>query len=173
MFGFVKKGLFAGLAFLSTLMSVISLSCISMNNQKCKVRPQIVNVNSDEHVFYPFSIKASKCSDNCNNINDPYVKMCIPDNIKNLNVTVFNLISRINQTRHIEWHETCKYKFRLDTSVCNNKQRWNHDNCRCACKELINRGACNKVFIWNSSNCECECVKLCDVGEYLDYENFK
>ena len=49
-------------------MGVNSLSCVSMTNQECKVRPQIVNVNSDEPVFYPFSIKTSKCSGSCNNI---------------------------------------------------------------------------------------------------------
>ena len=49
-----------------------------MNNQECKVRPEIVNVNSDELVFYPFSIKTTKCSGSCNNINDPYAKMCVP-----------------------------------------------------------------------------------------------
>ena len=72
MLRFIKKCFFTGLAFLSTLTSVNLLSCISMNNQECKVRPQIVNVNSDEPVFYPFSIKTSKCSGSCNNINDPY-----------------------------------------------------------------------------------------------------
>ena len=45
--------------------------------------------------------------------------------------------------------------------------------CRCECKELVNKGVCNKGFIWNPSNCECECDKACDVGEYLDYENCK
>ena len=92
-----------------------------MTNQECKVRPEIVNVNSDEPVFYPFSIKTSKCSGSCNNINDPYAKMCVPDVVKNLNVKVFNLMSRTNKTRHIEWHETCKRKCRLDGSVVNNK----------------------------------------------------
>ena len=42
-----------------------------MNNQKCKERPQIVNVNGDDPVFFPFSIKASKCSGSWNNINNP------------------------------------------------------------------------------------------------------
>ena len=74
MFEFVKKFLFTGLALLSTLTSVNSLSCISRNNQECRVRPQIVNVNSDDTVFYPFSIKTSKCSGSCNNINNPYAK---------------------------------------------------------------------------------------------------
>ena len=80
--------------------SANSLSYISMNNQECKVRPEIVNVNSDEPVFYPFSIKTSKCSGSCNNINDPYAKMCVPDVVKNLNVKVFNLMPRTNETRH-------------------------------------------------------------------------
>ena len=67
----------------------------------------------------------------------------------------------------------CKCKWSLDSSVCNNKQRWNEDKCSCECKELIDKGVCNKGFIWNPSNCECECDKSCGVGEYLDYENRK
>ena len=77
---------FTGLAFLSTLTSVNLLSSISMNNQKCKVRLKIVNLDEDEPVFFPFSIKTSKCSNNCNNINNPYVKLCVPDIVKNFSV---------------------------------------------------------------------------------------
>ena len=54
-----------------------------MNNQEFKTRREIANVNSDEPVFFLFSIKASKCSGGCNNINDPYAKMCVSDVIKN------------------------------------------------------------------------------------------
>ena len=131
MLGFIKECFLAGLAFLSTLTSVNLLNCISMNNQECKVRPQIVNVNSDEPVFCPFSIKTSKCSGSCNNISNPYAKICVPDVVKNLNFKAFNLMSKTNETRHIKWHETCKWKCRFDASVCNNKQRWNDDKCRC------------------------------------------
>ena len=99
--------------------------------------------------------------------------MCVPDVVKNLNVKVFNLMSRTNETRHMEWHETCKCKCRLDGSVCNNKQSWNNDKCRCECKELNDKGICDKGFIWNPSNCECECDKSCDVDEYLDFKNCK
>ena len=70
---------FIGLTILSSFTSVNSLSCISMNNQACKARPEIIDVNSDNPIFYPFSIKTSKCSGNCNNINDPYAKICVPD----------------------------------------------------------------------------------------------
>ena len=127
MFGFVKQ--ISAMMFLGcNLSSVNSLKYISMNNQKCKIRPEIVNVNSNEAVFFPFSIKTSKCSGSCNNINDPYAKLCVSDVVKNLSATVFNLMSRNNETRHIEWHKTCKC--RLDASVCNNKQRWNEDKYR-------------------------------------------
>ena len=80
--------------FVSTLMFFGSLSivnlleCTSMNNQECKVRFEIVNVNSNEPLFYPFSIKTSKCSCSCNNINDPYAKLCVPGIVKNLNIKV-------------------------------------------------------------------------------------
>ena len=73
-----------------------------MNNQECKVRSEIINFNSDEPVFCPFSIKTSKCSGSCNNINDPYAKICVTDIIKNLNVKVFNLMPRTSKTRHIK-----------------------------------------------------------------------
>ena len=122
-FRFVKKVFFIGLTILSNFTNVIPLSCISMKNQECKVRPEIINVNSDEPVFYPFSIKTSKCSGSCNNINDPYAKMCVPDVVKNLNVKVFLLMPRTNERRHMKWDETCKCKCRLSASVCNNKQR--------------------------------------------------
>ena len=75
MFGFIKKIFLTGLSVLSSLTSGTSLSCISMNNEECKVRPEIINVNGNEPVFYPFSIKTSNCSGSCNNINDPYAKI--------------------------------------------------------------------------------------------------
>ena len=75
--------------------------------------------------------------------------------------------------RPIKWYETCKCVCRLDAIVCNNKQRWNKDKCRCECKELVDKGVYDKGYIWNPSNCECECDKSCDVGEYLDYEKCK
>ena len=73
-----------------------------MSNQACKARPKIINVNSNNPMFYPFSIEISKCSGSCNNINDPNARICVPDTIKNLNVKVFNLMSRTNETRHIQ-----------------------------------------------------------------------
>ena len=159
MFVFIKKIFYIGSLFLSSLVSTTPLSCISIKNQECKVRPEIVDINSNNPIFYPFSIKINKCSGNCNNINNPYAKICVPDIIKDLNVKVLNLMSRTNETRFIKWHETCRCVSRLDGITCNSKQRWTENKCRCECKELIDKGVCIKVFIWNPSNCECECDK--------------
>ena len=122
-FQLIKKVFFLGLTIFSSSTNINSLSCISMINQKCKTRPQIVNVNSNNPIFYPFSIKISKCSGNCNNINDPYSKSCVRDVVKNFSIKVFNLMSRINETRFIEWHEPCNCECRLDSVICNKKQR--------------------------------------------------
>ena len=87
MFRFVKKLFFIGLTISldftnANSLNAIPLSCISMNNQECKTRPQVVNVNGDESVFFPFRIETSKCSGSSDNINYPYAKVCVPDVIK-------------------------------------------------------------------------------------------
>ena len=72
MFGFVNRILVSTMMlFGCNLVSVDPLECVSMNNRGCKVRPEIVYINSNEPVVFPFSIKTSKCSGSFNNINDP------------------------------------------------------------------------------------------------------
>ena len=121
-FSFVKKVFVLGLTVLSSSITD-ALNCVSMNNQKCKVRPRIVDIISNSPVLYPFNIKVNKCSGNCSSIIDPYAKTFVSDTVKDLNVRVFNLMSRNNETRHIEWHKTCKCIYRLDKIICNSKQR--------------------------------------------------
>ena len=58
-------------------------------------------------------------------VNYAYAKNCVPNVVKKLNVKIFNLMSRTNETRYIDWHETCKCECKFGTNVCNNKQRWN------------------------------------------------
>ena len=123
MFRFIKQIFISAMIFLGNLTNVNPLECISMKNQECKVRPKIVDVSSNNPVFYPFSTKVNKCSGNCNNINDPFVRISVPDIVKNLNVKVFNLVSLTNETRHIEWHKTCNCICRLDGIICNIKER--------------------------------------------------
>ena len=170
MFGLIKKCFFTAMTFFN-LSNVNSLECVSMNNQECKIRTEIINLNTNEPMVYLYSIKMNRCKCSCNTINNSYAEICFPDQIKNTDVKVFNLLSRTNETRHIKWHKTCKCKCTLDASICNSKQRWNDDRCISECKELIDKGTCDKGFIWNPSNYECECDKSCDIGEYLDCKN--
>ena len=78
MFGFIKK------------------ECVLMNNQECKITTKIIDINNNEPTIYHISIKVTKCSGTCNNINDPYAKLCVPDVVRNINNKVFNLMSRTN-----------------------------------------------------------------------------
>ena len=144
--GFVKKWFSVGLTILSDFTNANSLSCISMNNQECKARPEVININVDELVFFPFSFETSKYS-GCCNINYPYAKICVPDVVKNLNVKLFNLMSRTNETMFIEWQKSCKCECKFGANICNNKQRQNKNKCRCECKELIDKKVCDKGFI--------------------------
>ena len=134
MFVLIKKIFCIGFLLLSSLVSTTLLSCISIKNQECKVRPKIDHINSNNPIFYPFSIKINKCSGSCNNINNPYAKIWVPNDVKDLNVKLFNLMLRTNEARFLKWHETCKCIYRLDGIICNTKQQWNKDKCVCECK---------------------------------------
>ena len=108
MFGFINKvfvvaiSFFSGITFSGIILSGTPLKSVSMNNQECNVISQIISININEPVFFPLSIKSITCNGSCKNINDPYAKMCIPDAVKYLNVKVFKLMSRTNETRQIE-----------------------------------------------------------------------
>ena len=99
-------------------------------------------------------------------------KLCVPDIIKYMNIQVFKMLSRINETRKITWHETCKCICRFTKAICNDKQEWDENKCKCECKEdLINKLICDKGYKWNPSTRTCECNKYYEVGQYVDYEN--
>ena len=98
MFRYIKKVFIAAMPF----FSCNAPKFISMNNQECKVRLEVINIHNNEPSFYPYSVKISKCSGSCNNISDPYAKLCVPHISKNMSVKVFNLISRTNEARYMK-----------------------------------------------------------------------
>ena len=99
-------------------------------------------------------------------------KLCISNVIKRVNMQVYNFLLMLNETCNVLWHESCKCICKLNSSVCNNKQTWNDDTCRCDCNEdfagIIN---CTKGYTWNPSTCECQCDTWCNPGQYLDHKN--
>ena len=154
------------------VLKVNALECVPVINQKCMSRPKIIEANPDEPVFFPYSTKINKCSGSCNNPKDPFARLCVSDVVENINAKVHNLMTRINETKNIVWHETCKCICRLSKEVCNSRQVFNEDKCRCECrKDLISKLTYDEGFLWNSSSCSCECDRSCGIGQYLDYKN--
>ena len=137
-------------------------------------RPKILDVNEGvgEALFYPYNVLVNKCSGSCDTINNPVAKLCVPGIIKRINMQVYNFLMRLNETRSVLLHESCKCVCKLNSSVCNNKEIWNSVTCRCDCNEdfasIIN---CTKGYIWNPSTFECQCDTWCKPGQYLHHKN--
>ena len=159
---------------LFNILKVEALECVSVVNQKCMTRPKILNVNEGigEALFYPPNVLENRCSGSCDTLDNPMSKICVPKIIKNVNIKVYNFLMRLNETRNVLCHESCKCVCKLNSTVCNSKQIWNSNTCRCDCNEdfagIIN---CTKGYMWNPSTCECQCDKWCKTGQYLDHKN--
>ena len=115
------------ISLLISLFSIIktkALECVSVVNQKCMPRPKILDVNEDvgEALFYQYNVQVNKCSGSCNTLDNPMAKLCVPNVIKGVNMQVYNFLMRLNETRSVLWHESCKCVCKLNSSVCNNKK---------------------------------------------------
>ena len=137
-------------------------------------RPKILDVNEGigEALFYLYNVLVNKYSGSCNTLDNPMSKICVPKIIKKVNIKVYNFLMRLNETRNVLWHESCKCVCKLNSTVCNSKQIWNSDTCRCDCNEdfasMISR---DKGYTWNPSTCECQCDMWCKPGQYLGHKN--
>ena len=101
------------ISLLISLFGIIktkALKCVSVVNQKFMPRPKILDVNEGvgEALFYPYNVLVNKCSGICNMLDDPMARLCIPNIIKNVNMKVYNFLVRLNETRNVLWHESCK-----------------------------------------------------------------
>ena len=87
-----------------------ALECVSVVNQKCMPRPKILDVNEvvREALFYPYNVLVNKCSGSCDTLDNPNAKLCVPHVIKRINMKVYNFLMRLNETRNVLWHESCK-----------------------------------------------------------------
>ena len=154
---------------LFSILKVRALECVSVVNQKCMPRPKILDVNEGvgEALFYPYNVLVNKCSGSCNTLDNPMVKLCVPNIIKRINMKVYNFLMILNETPNALWHESCKCVCKLNSSICNNKQIWNSDTCRCDCNEdFTGIISCDKGYTWNPSTCECQCDTWCKPGQY-------
>ena len=125
-------------------------NCFLLKDQECSVKKIMIN---DDYMTFPYNIKVDRCTGNCNNITNPYSRVCLPDITKNVTVRVFNLISQQNEMKEISFHKSCKCDCLLNETVCNNKQKWNSEECKCECLKIERF---EEGFVWNVSSSEYE-----------------
>ena len=109
---------------LFSILKVNTLEYLSAINRECMPRPKILDVNEGvgEALFYPYNVLVNKCSGSCDTIDDLMAKLCVPNVVKRVNMKVYNFLMKLNETRNVLWHESCKCVCRLNSSVCNSKQ---------------------------------------------------
>ena len=100
-----------------------------MSNQKCEIQPTRINLHPDEYReefnYYLFAVKLDTCVGSCNTLNDLSAKAYVPNEIKDLNLSVFNIITGINESKTL----TCECKCKFDRKKCNSNQWWYKDKC--------------------------------------------
>ena len=151
--------------FILVLSSIVNASkhtkCVSLSNQNCKIQTTLIylhlNEYSQEFHYYPFAVKSDKldrCVGSCNTLNYLSKKVCIPNKTEDLNLSVFNMITGINESKTltkqiISWE--CKWKF--DRIKCKSNQWWNNSKRWCNFKKNY---VCKKDCVWNPATCNCE-----------------
>ena len=160
MFGLDRK------KFIGLLTDLVNGSnhtkCISLSNQKCMIQFTLINLHPNEYSqefhYYPFAVKLDRCVGSCKTLDDLSNKVCIPNKTEDLNVDMFNMITRINESKTLTKYISCKCKCKFDGRKCNSNQWWNNDKCRCESKKHHIR---EKNYIWNPNTC------ICGNGKYL------
>ena len=157
-FGFIKK------MFIGLLTSIVNTfnhtKCLSLYNQQCMIQPILINLHSNEYTqesrYYLFAVNLERCNGSCNVLNDVSSRVCVPNKTEDLNKHVFNMITRINESKVFTKHISCKCECMFDGRKYNSNQKWNNDKCRFECKNSKEHHACQKNYIWNPAICSCK-----------------
>ena len=106
---------------------------MSLSNQKCMIPPTLINLHpneySQEFQYYRFAVKLGRCFGSCNTLNDLSNKAHIPNKTENLNLSLFNMTTGINESKTLAKHISCECKYKFDGRKCNSDQSWNNDKC--------------------------------------------
>ena len=130
MFWLIKK------IFIGLLSSIVNASnhtkCIFLSNGKCMIQPTLINLHPNEYSqefhYYPFAVKLDRCIGSFDTLNDLSNKACIPNKTEDLDLSVFNMIIAINESKNLKGI-SCKCKRELNGTKCNSTQWWNNDKC--------------------------------------------
>ena len=137
MFGLIKKifiGLLTGLFNGSNHTKSESLS-----NQKCEIQPTLINLHLNEYSQelhnHPLAVKLDRCVGSCNILNDLSNQVCVQNKTEDLNLSMFSMITGINELKTLTKHIPCEGKCKFDGRKCKSNQWWNNNRCRCECKK--------------------------------------
>ena len=122
------------------------------------IQPTLINLHSNEYSqefhYYASAVNLDRYGQSCNTLNDLYNnKPCIPKKTEDLNLSVFNIIIGINESKTLTKHISCERKCKFDRTKCKSNQWWNNDKCRCECKK---HHICEEDYVWNPAICNCE-----------------
>ena len=122
------------IGFLNSLVKASNhVKCMSLSNQKGMTHSTLINLHpneqSHEFHYYPFAVKLDRCFGSCNTLNDLSNKVCVSNKTEDLNLSVFNMITGINESKILTKDISCKYKCKFDYRKCNSNQKWNSDKC--------------------------------------------
>ena len=124
--------------------------CLILKNKECKVKK--ITIDND-YMTFPYKISINRCIGSCNDKNNPYLKTCLPNSIKNITVKSLDLLCNEYIFKNFSFHQNCKCKCLLDKNVCNNLQKYNKNKFRCECLKIKE---CKNGYSWNVNNCRCE-----------------
>ena len=121
------------MSYCSIINASNNTQCVSLSNQKCEIQPTLINLHPNEcnqelH-YYPFAVKLDRCVGSCNTLNGLSNKLCVLNKTEHLNLSLFNMITVINESKTLTKHISCECKCRFDGKKCNSDQWWNNNKC--------------------------------------------
>ena len=144
--------------FIVLLSSIVNTSnhakWVSLSNQKYEIQRTLTNLHpniyNQEFHYYSCAIKLDRCVWSCNTLNDLSNKVCVPNKTEDLNLSVFNMITGINESKILTKHILCDSKCKFDGTKRNSNEWWNTNKCPCECKK---HQRCEKYYAWNPATC--------------------
>ena len=126
----------------------VLLASKSLNNELCLGRPIfIIDLNPNKFHLYPFMVSLDRCNGVCKILDDPSDRISVSNKLGDANVNVFNMVTRINESRTLTKRILCDCKCRFDGRKCNSNQKWNNSKCRCECKNPIKHRLCKNYYV--------------------------
>ena len=124
MLGLIKR-IFIGL-FASIVNASNHTKCVSLSNQKCITQPTLVNLHPNEYSqecrYYSFTVELDRFIGSSNTLNDLSNKVYVPNKTKDLNLSIFNMITGTNESKTLPKHMSCKCKCNFDGRSCSQEQ---------------------------------------------------